>query len=126
MIRLKCPHCTKPMQVSDSLAGGWDKCPDCGRDVPIDVMPAVSQHSQGPDLSQFRKDPPAGAERIQIICPNHQCGYKGPAWLKSDCNTMLGCLLTFFFFLPGILYFVIRGGEKNKHCECPQCGMRVR
>jgi hypothetical protein len=124
MIAMKCPHCMKKMKVPDSHAGGWEKCPACGRDIPVEDIPLDDIPLE--PFPEFTRVRPAGAVEIEIICPNAQCGYKGPAWLKSDCDNSLGCLLMFFFLLPGILYFIIRGGEGHKHCECPKCGIRVR
>ena len=58
-----------------------------------------------------------------IICPNPNCGYQGPPQRVSRANTTLGCILCFFFILPGILYFMFRSGY---HYVCPKCGLELR
>lgn len=59
---------------------------------------------------------------MEIICPNPNCGYKGPPEKHAK-----GSALIFFLFLlcgiwPGILYYVFRGGYKYR---CPKCGIEV-
>lgn len=57
-----------------------------------------------------------------IICPNPNCGYKGPATQIARGNALIGFLLCFFFLLPGILYFMFMSGYRY---VCPQCGLQV-
>ena len=58
----------------------------------------------------------------QIICPNPNCGYHGPAKKKSRGNFLVGVILCFFFLLPGILYFMLKSGYRYL---CPKCGVQV-
>lgn len=57
-----------------------------------------------------------------IICPNPNCGYKGPAKRKSRGSILIGLLLCFFFLLPGIIYFIVRSGYRY---FCPNCGLQI-
>jgi len=34
-IEFKCPHCHKPLEASDEIAGKKGKCPSCGQTVTI-------------------------------------------------------------------------------------------
>ena len=55
-----------------------------------------------------------------IICPNPNCGYRGPARVQARGSGALGCLLLLLFILPGILYLVVAGGHDQ---FCPRCGV---
>jgi len=57
-----------------------------------------------------------------IICPNPNCGYKGPAEKKARGSLGVGCLLSLFFLIPGIFYFMLKGGYRY---FCPKCGVQV-
>jgi hypothetical protein len=57
-----------------------------------------------------------------IICPNPNCGYRGDAREKARGSMAVGCLLCLFFLLPGILYFIFKGGYRY---YCPKCGMQI-
>lgn len=57
-----------------------------------------------------------------IICPNSNCGYKGPAKRVARGSAIVGLFLLCFFILPGILYFMFKGGYRY---SCPQCGMQI-
>jgi hypothetical protein len=59
----------------------------------------------------------------QIICPNAACGYVGPPRKIPRGSALAGCLLMFFFFLPGLLYMMIFSGH---HIVCPRCGLQIR
>jgi len=67
----------------------------------------------------------AEAERIRktIICPNVNCGYTGAAKKTARGSTAVGLILCLFFLLPGIIYFVMRGGYRY---SCPRCGYQIR
>jgi hypothetical protein len=58
----------------------------------------------------------------EIICPNGNCGYKGPPKKKSRGSVIVGLLLCFFFLLPGIIYFIVRSGYRY---YCPKCGLQL-
>ncbi len=66
MIRLKCPHCTKPLRVEDRLAGEVSGCPACRKRfrVPQPAKAAASRPNsaarpQGPAFVQ--RPPPREA-----------------------------------------------------------------
>jgi hypothetical protein len=58
----------------------------------------------------------------QIICPNPNCGYRGLATQTPRGNVAVGCLLSLFFLLPGIIYFIFMQGYRY---TCPKCGMQI-
>lgn len=57
-----------------------------------------------------------------IICPNPNCGFKGPAQRKARGSILIGFVLLCFFILPGLLYFMFKGGYRY---SCPKCGMQI-
>lgn len=64
-----------------------------------------------------------GGKEEEIICPNPNCGYRGPG--KRDGGSS-GCLLLILLLcglLPGILYLLLCG---TPGVICPRCGMRIR
>lgn len=63
----------------------------------------------------------AGPPR-QIICPNPNCGYKGPAKRQARGSFFDGLVLCLLGLLPGLIYFAFRSGYRY---SCPQCGMQI-
>ena len=59
----------------------------------------------------------------EIICPNPNCGYKGEPKRDPRGSMVIGCLLALFFLLPGILYFIFKGGYRY---ICPKCGLQIK
>jgi hypothetical protein len=57
-----------------------------------------------------------------IVCPNPKCGYRGPANRKARGSFLAGLILCCFFLLPGLIYFIVRGGYLY---SCPECGMQI-
>ena len=57
--------------------------------------------------------------RAQIVCT--RCYYSGPATEVSRGNAIVGCLLLFFFIVPGIIYFAWAATEPVR-VPCPRCG----
>ena len=58
-----------------------------------------------------------------IVCPNQNCGYRGPG--KKSGGTS-GCLLVVLLclgILPGIIYLLFFG---SPGIICPRCGMKIR
>ena len=47
-IRFRCPHCKKPLQVKDHLAGKKGTCPTCKKGVVIPSAPAPSTSATVP------------------------------------------------------------------------------
>lgn len=59
----------------------------------------------------------------QVICPNPNCGYRGPTMRVEKGSVVLGVLLMLFVFvIPGLLYLIFMCGSKD---ICPQCGIQV-
>lgn len=58
----------------------------------------------------------------EIICPNPNCGYRGPAKKKARGSFLVGLILCLFFLLPGILYFMFKSGYRY---SCPKCGLQT-
>ena len=58
-----------------------------------------------------------------IICPNTNCRYRGLPKRIPRGNVFIGLFLCLFFLLPGVLYFIFKGGYRY---VCPRCGMQVR
>jgi len=57
-----------------------------------------------------------------IICPNPKCDYEGDAVKQARGSFFVGLFLCFFFLLPGILYFMFKGGYRY---ICPKCGLQI-
>jgi len=73
-------------------------------------------------LTKIRRETIMFFMRKPIICPNANCGYKGPAKKKSRGSSIVFIVLLMFGILPGILYAVFRSGYRY---ECPQCGIAI-
>lgn len=58
----------------------------------------------------------------KIICPNPNCGYRGKPRQQARGSILVGLFLLLFFLLPGILYFMFRGGYRY---YCPNCGIQL-
>jgi len=58
-----------------------------------------------------------------IICPNPNCGYRGPGRVKKKGSAVVMVLLLLLWILPGILYAIFYNGSV---IVCPRCGMKVR
>lgn len=57
-----------------------------------------------------------------IICPNPNCGYKGPVKKKARGSRIVGVILILFLLVPGILYFLFFSGYRY---YCPRCGFQI-
>lgn len=57
-----------------------------------------------------------------MICPNVNCGYRGPAKRRKRGSVLLGLLLCLFGLVPGVLYFIFRSGYRY---SCPRCGLQI-
>jgi hypothetical protein len=62
------------------------------------------------------------AARDMIICPNTNCGFRGPAERQARGSVAVGLALCCLFLLPGLLYFALRGGYRRL---CPRCGLQM-
>ena len=58
-----------------------------------------------------------------IICPNMNCRYVGPALKVARGSVPLGCLLMIVTFGIGVIYFIIKSGSD---ILCPRCGLHIR
>lgn len=57
-----------------------------------------------------------------IICPNVNCGYRGPARRQARGNRVVLILLLVFFVVPGLLYLLFFRGWRY---YCPRCGLQI-
>lgn len=58
----------------------------------------------------------------QMVCPNPNCGYRGPAASKPKGSRVVFYVLACCFLLPGLIYGIACSGRKY---YCPQCGTVV-
>jgi phage FluMu protein Com len=65
-IRIRCPECSKPLQVSGGLAGKTGKCPSCGTLMKI---PAPSPAAPGPERMPPVRKPPRRPGASQAETP---------------------------------------------------------
>lgn len=61
---------------------------------------------------------------LAIICPNPNCGYRGPGKKTGASDGCLVLILLILGILPGILYLLFCGNRNGM--VCPKCGMKVR
>lgn len=59
----------------------------------------------------------------KIICSNPACGYQGRCKRKRRFSWPILILCLLFCIVPGIFYFLFRGGFTY---YCPKCGKQVR
>ena len=59
-----------------------------------------------------------------IICPNPNCGYRGPACEQAKGSTVALVILLLLWLLPGVLYAIFCCIGSRLHC--PQCGVHIR
>ena len=74
-------------------------------------------------VASHRKSTTGTVFGTPIICPNQNCGYKGAAKKVARANAFVGIILCLFFLLPGLIYFIVRGGYRY---ECPECGLQIK
>jgi hypothetical protein len=53
-----------------------------------------------------------------MVCPNPNCGYRGPAAVKAKGSRLALWILLATFILPGLIYAMFFSGQV--HC-CPAC-----
>jgi len=59
-----------------------------------------------------------------IICPNANCGYRGPGLVvKSGSPFLAGLMVVFLFIIPGLIYWYCCCTEELR---CPQCSASIR
>src|ERR671923_96849 len=68
---IRCPHCTKAMQVPDNSTGKQVKCPGCSR--AFIIGPATPSAA-----APVREPVAAGAEGAPNLCVNPACGVANP------------------------------------------------
>jgi hypothetical protein len=57
-----------------------------------------------------------------IICPNPNCGYRGPCALRPRGQFIVGFLLLLLWVFPGVLYFIFFRGYRY---YCPKCWVQI-
>lgn len=85
--------------------------------------PPVVEYQPLPTGGLPIKPLPANLTGPTFICPNHNCGYQGPANKSKRGSTGLGFLLLLLALIPGILYLAICCGDRF---TCPKCGCEVK
>ena len=86
------------------------------------LEPTQTQQSQNLVQELRVKGPIKSFNPNKIICPNPNCCYEGPAKKKARGSFIVGCILCFFFILPGILYFIFKSGYRY---YCPACNVQL-
>ncbi|MGE5608331.1 MAG: hypothetical protein ACM359_03675 [Bacillota bacterium] len=77
-----------------------------------------------PDVLPYARPAlPAKAEPGQIICPNPNCGYRGPAFRSRKGSVLIMVGLLLLAFIPGLIYAILRDGYT---VSCPRCGLKIR
>jgi hypothetical protein len=69
------------------------------------------------------KAPAAPLGYNEIICPNPNCGYIGPAIRRNRGNMVVALLLMLLFVVPGLFYALFTSGYDY---FCPRCNMKLR
>jgi hypothetical protein len=87
------------------------------------LMELARLQSENAPLAALAPPAPISLNHGDIVCPNPRCGYVGAPRKEKWANTGCGCLLMFFFLLPGILYFLFKSGYRY---VCPVCGLMIR
>lgn len=90
-IRVECPSCRKVFSAPDEAEGREDHCPSCRTPVSV-TRPLPSSRQSTPRADGF------------VICPNPNCGYKGPAKKTRRGSVVVMLILLCFWILPGIIY----------------------
>ena len=139
---VKCKHCGEFLDGPKSgivfkyHARGNSRIPIDGEIEAPDENSAVKKlQARGLVVISIEKMDPSEKETIarnqknrevrmgEIICPNSNCGYRGEPKKDPRGSTAVGCLLCLFFLLPGILYFMFKGGYRY---ICPKCGLQIK
>jgi len=114
---------TPPVPVTPSDTDQTVRCPYCG-----ETILAIAQKCKhcGELLGQMRRAATSPAPRLEqgdIICPNPRCGYQGRPIKTARGSCLVGAILLLCFVLPGLLYFMFKGGYRY---SCPRRGMQIR
>lgn len=124
MIKCECQHCREKMTVPDSLAGQFEECPTCKIlvAVPGPYTPDVPASWVAPGKNEcgpaYVLDPAERACGPAYICPNPNCGYRGPAIRKPRGSLIVAILLCVLFLPFGLLYILLYHGDT---LTCPRC-----
>ena len=111
MIRFACQICKEEMSVPDSLVGQFEACPTCRTLVPVPgpYKPAVP--------ASWSTPVPRTGPGI-YICPNPNCGYRGPAVRKARGSLIVAILLWVLIWPVGLVYSLMNQGYSQ---TCPHC-----
>lgn len=114
MIQFKCQTCGQEMSVPDSLLGQLEACPAC------EALVAVPGPYQ-PEVPASWREPISRGGTV-YICPNPNCGYRGPAVRKARGSIIVAILLWVLFFPAGLIYSIVNSGYSR---TCPRCRGRL-
>jgi hypothetical protein len=84
---------------------------------PVEVLPYAAEQGQLP------LKPVEITAGPVFICPNPNCGFRGPSARQERGSPGVGFLLLLLAIVPGILYFALCCGYKH---NCPNCGIEVK
>jgi hypothetical protein len=111
MIRVACQICKEEMSVPDSLIGQFEACPTCKTIV---AVPGWSK----PEVPAAWLAPGPRTGGPMYICPNPNCGYRGPAVRKARGSLIVAILLWVLIWPVGLVYSLMNQGYRQ---TCPRC-----
>jgi len=114
--RCACGRCGAVLVVPTDTEGQMVTCPTCRQEVQARRLSIWSRPIIGRSSSSRR---PGAA----IICPNPNCGYRGPCVIVQNGSTL--CLILWFILgiVPGLIYAFFFYNVKT---YCPQCSLPLR
>src|SRR6185295_3671433 len=80
---IRCPHCTKSMQVPDNVAGKTVKCPSCQKPFAVPGVAPSARPPSSPDMGNGAKVsapaptkcPACGSQLLEGAVACMDCGY---------------------------------------------------
>ncbi len=135
-LRVVCVHCGATVEAADESAGKLARCGKCLGVITVPrngdgkferppglPEPPILQVVPAPASGvRYETKPLLGRGAKRIICPNPNCGFEGIAEQTARGSVGLGFLLSLFFLLPGIIYFIFMQGYRY---NCPRCGVQI-
>src|SRR5688572_25462452 len=107
---IKCPHCQKPMQVPDNVAGKTVKCPSCTKPFQVPALaaaaanaPTVARPQSNPEINiaAAKQAAPAGAPKVAQAAPKPATPTKCPACSSPLNEGAVSCMDCGFLLTAG-------------------------